>query len=136
MVTGGFRLKDTMNSALANKECDLIGLGRPLCGDPAASQKLLNNSITELPRYETSVVVGNWLGRLLLQWLLPRMVHAVKLGGVQCWYYRSMYAIATTGSPKHKLGAFFCFLWNMIREGKLAKNLKGVNSKGLAHSPN
>lgn len=33
-VTGGFRSKTAMNQALAEKSCDIVGLGRPLTAEP------------------------------------------------------------------------------------------------------
>jgi 2,4-dienoyl-CoA reductase-like NADH-dependent reductase (Old Yellow Enzyme family) len=33
-VTGGFRSKAAMNQALADKSCDICGLGRPLTAEP------------------------------------------------------------------------------------------------------
>lgn len=43
MVTGGFRTIAGMLAALNSGEADLIGLGRPLCIDPAWASKLLVN---------------------------------------------------------------------------------------------
>lgn len=41
MLTGGFRTAETMQSALASGEVDLIGLARPLITDPELCNKLL-----------------------------------------------------------------------------------------------
>ncbi len=44
MVTGGFRTAQGMAEAITNGACDVIGMGRPLCVDPACSSKLLNGA--------------------------------------------------------------------------------------------
>ena len=44
MVTGGFRSRDAMVDALASGDTDVIGLGRPLCVDPAFVQRLFERT--------------------------------------------------------------------------------------------
>ena len=39
MVTGGWRTRAAMEQALVNRECALIGIGRPLCGAPDGSRR-------------------------------------------------------------------------------------------------
>ncbi len=58
MVTGGFRSAAAMNEALANDSVDLIGIGRPLCGDPVCTARLLDGNIDELPRFENACKSG------------------------------------------------------------------------------
>jgi 2,4-dienoyl-CoA reductase-like NADH-dependent reductase (Old Yellow Enzyme family) len=71
MLTGGFRTLAGMESALAENACDVIGLGRPLCVDPAVPNKLLDGAVDRLPAYEDQVVpskVGaNWFCLQLLR---------------------------------------------------------------------
>ena len=57
MVTGGFRTKDAMLAALNDGGIDVIGLARPLCGDPDSPAKLLAGEIDALPAYEQDLVV-------------------------------------------------------------------------------
>lgn len=52
MVTGGFRTRSLMESALADGELDLVGLGRPMVADPELPLKLLAAEINEAPRPE------------------------------------------------------------------------------------
>ncbi len=49
MVTGGFRTRSAMESALAAGELDVVGLARPLCLDPDLANKLLASEIDQLP---------------------------------------------------------------------------------------
>ncbi len=63
MVTGGFRTRAGMEDALRIGACHVIGVGRPLCGDPLSVKKLLNEEAEVLPAYERRLRVGpGWLG--------------------------------------------------------------------------
>lgn len=44
MVTGGFRSRDAMVEALASGDTDVVGLGRPLCVDPAFVRRLFEGT--------------------------------------------------------------------------------------------
>jgi len=46
MVTGGFRTRSGMNSALKSGACDLIGIGRPAAIAPKLPQELLQGERT------------------------------------------------------------------------------------------
>ena len=64
MCTGGFRSKKVMLQALNTDGCDLIGIGRPLCGNPDASMEILKSKgdDAEMPRYEGTLIVGKpWI---------------------------------------------------------------------------
>ena len=67
MVTGGWRSRRAMAEAIRAGDCALIGVGRPLCGDPACTRKLLDGSEAELPAYERTLVVvsGGWLHQVI-----------------------------------------------------------------------
>lgn len=58
LVTGGWRTARAMRAALASGDCDVIGLGRPLCGDPRGAAKLLDGTLSALPRLEESLHAG------------------------------------------------------------------------------
>jgi 2,4-dienoyl-CoA reductase-like NADH-dependent reductase (Old Yellow Enzyme family) len=57
MVTGGFRTREAMESALAEGALDVVGLARPLCGDTDCPGQLLRGEIDELPAYEKTLVL-------------------------------------------------------------------------------
>ena len=52
MVTGGIRSRDVMERALSSGDCEMIGIGRPVCGDPDCVNKLLKEGAPALPDYE------------------------------------------------------------------------------------
>ncbi|MCE9522707.1 MAG: NADH:flavin oxidoreductase/NADH oxidase family protein [Alphaproteobacteria bacterium] len=63
MVTGGFRTRAGMEEALTSGATHVIGIGRPLCGDPLAGKRLLNGETQALPSYEKTLRIGpGWLG--------------------------------------------------------------------------
>jgi 2,4-dienoyl-CoA reductase-like NADH-dependent reductase (Old Yellow Enzyme family) len=51
MVTGGFRTRAAMEAALAG-DCDMIGLGRPLCWQPDFPRRLLSREVDGIERIE------------------------------------------------------------------------------------
>lgn len=93
MVTGGFRTRAAMDHALSTGAADLIGLGRPLCGEPDACRHLLDGA-AEIPRFEKQLHLLppalRWLERF-------KMIRAMAGFGVQFWYYAQLYALGQTG---------------------------------------
>ena len=55
MVTGGFRSRQILESVLNKGALDVIGIARPLVGDPHSVQKLLDGEIDRLPEYENQL---------------------------------------------------------------------------------
>lgn len=63
MVTGGFRSRAAMNSALAEGGTDLIGLGRPLCVDPDFAARLLEGTTDQAEDPGAGLAYGpGWRG--------------------------------------------------------------------------
>jgi len=120
MVTGGFRTAAGMVAAIADDGVDVIGLGRPLCVDPAAPGKLLRGEIPALDRWEDRLRVGpGWLG--------PRspftLMKVVNGFGAQSWYYEQLLALAETGRAKPDMGLLAALISDQRREGARAKAL-------------
>ena len=55
MITGGFRSRQAMADALESGALDVIGLGRPMCVDPAVPRKLLEGTINATAAQERSL---------------------------------------------------------------------------------
>lgn len=133
MVTGGWRVRESMESAIEAKECALIGLGRPLCGDVNCPNKLLSRSIDELPRYESTLQAFHWTMQWVF-WLPFKLVSAIKMMSFQAWYYRNLVSIAETGEPSLDNGCFASVLANQEHEKQLVLNMKGdVKCNGSVH---
>ncbi len=100
MVTGGFRTADAMARAVSADGVALVGLGRPLCVDPAGPAKLLAGAAA-LDRWEDRLEVGPWL-------LGPKspipMVKAINGFGATYWYYQQLRRIAAGQAPDTRLG--------------------------------
>ena len=120
MVTGGFRTATGMASAIAADGIDLIGLGRPLCVDPAAPGKLLCGQIETLERWEDRLRLGpGWLG--------PRspfaLLKAVNGFGAQSWYYEQLYHLASEGQPKPEMALLSALISDQRREAARTRAL-------------
>jgi 2,4-dienoyl-CoA reductase-like NADH-dependent reductase (Old Yellow Enzyme family) len=100
MVTGGFRTREGMTAAIGNGagsgDCDVIGLGRPLCWMPDFPRKLLARETQDIVDLDD---------RLRLRergWLSPQgrsvMAKALNAFAAQSWYYCQLFRLAE-GKP-------------------------------------
>ena len=127
MVTGGWRTRVAMEAALERGDCALIGIGRPMCGDPACGARLLAGQSNELPCYETELPAND----LFLKFCSTVCCCRLKIGGLlqmmalQGWFYRQLFRIADTGHGDPNMGIWSAMIANMKHERDLAKNLQG-----------
>lgn len=117
MVTGGFRTLDGMNAALQSGATDIIGLGRPLCVDPAIAARLLSGEVRETPAYEKTLRIGPGL-------LGPSSPVALVRGlngwGQQGWFCLQLLRMGAGLDPDPKLGVFKAFRDYAKNEAKAA----------------
>jgi len=102
MVTGGFRRRESMESALQQGGADLIGIGRPMCVVGDAPRQILEGR-AELPRFEDSLAMWpSWLS------FLNKSDALRTLGtfGIQFWYYAQLSQIGESGVPDASMGVF------------------------------
>ncbi|MGV0771396.1 NADH:flavin oxidoreductase/NADH oxidase family protein [Mycobacterium syngnathidarum] len=64
-VTGGFRSRSAMDRALAEGACDVVGIGRPLCIDPAAARHLLEDNCYYAAAGTPRIAARSLLGRFV-----------------------------------------------------------------------
>lgn len=125
MVTGGWRTRKAMEEAILQEECAMLGVARPLCGDPDGPKKLLEGSIETLPIYEKQLMTGHWT----LQWIyaLPfSILKLVQLASQMGWYYMNIVDLSESGSASlFARGCFGSYIENMKREYYLTTNMKG-----------
>jgi 2,4-dienoyl-CoA reductase-like NADH-dependent reductase (Old Yellow Enzyme family) len=113
MVTGGFRSRAGMEAALSANECDVIGLGRPLCTHADVPRQLIAGEINEAPAFERTLRLGP--GKLFSGTspiFLFKIIHVL---GLQGWYYQQLAHLADGGREPLKrsvLAAFFAYLWD------------------------
>ena len=102
MVTGGFRTRAGMETAIVEGDCDVIGLGRPLCTEPDLPRRLLSGAADAAVAYEHALVVRprGWLSPTSP--LLPARV--LNVLGAQAWYYQQVFRLADQGRPDVNLG--------------------------------
>lgn len=95
MSTGGFRRRASMEGALNDGTCDLIGLARPLCTDPYVSQKLIRGEIeqTEVYEHETALTAEEKTG------LTPAEVQTATVLGQQAFFFMTIYDMAEGRQP-------------------------------------
>jgi len=141
MLTGGFRSRHAMESAVCEGDLDIVGLGRPLCGSPACVQQLLDGTIQVLPGYEDALQPGGagYAGRALRAMLSP-----IKLGrtllfiATQSWYYVSIYNIADQQEQAvgnmEQVGCFGALIRNEREEWRMAASLLGVDCVGTHYA--
>ena len=120
MVTGGFRSRAGMEEALTSGAAHLIGLGRPLCGDPLAAKRLLNGETQTLPSYEKALRVGpGWLGPNSPLTLL-KMING---WGAQGWYCLQLIRMGNGLDPDLRMSVLQAFQGYARNEAATAKAL-------------
>ena len=125
MVTGGFRSAAVMRASLQG-ECDMVGVGRPLCGAPHCVRELLAGKIDRLPSYENT---------LQLPWLMQgamglKQGRLALVGAMQQWYYRQLILMGDRGKPDPGLSPLGQMMWMEVFEETTAYNLTGKERWG------
>jgi 2,4-dienoyl-CoA reductase-like NADH-dependent reductase (Old Yellow Enzyme family) len=124
MVTGGFRSRAAIDDAVGAGRCDLVGIGRPLCVDPECSGKILQGSITALPRVE-DLPLPIWLRPLYLFSLGPK----AEFFGQQSHCYRAILALSE-GKPVPEYSFLKGVQENRAHDLRCALELEGVEAVG------
>ncbi len=121
MVTGGFRSAKGMNEALSGDGVDMIGLGRPLCVEPAFPGRLLTGEIERATDVERDLRIGRgWLGPHSPFNIVKAMNGFAKLG----WYYEQIYRLADGLEPDLSMSALSALLAYEKTEKRKARELK------------
>jgi 2,4-dienoyl-CoA reductase-like NADH-dependent reductase (Old Yellow Enzyme family) len=101
MVTGGFRSREAMVTAL-DGDCDVIGIGRPLCWRPDFPRRLLSREMDRIERIEDRLRFAERGWRSPASSFVPlRMLNAF---GAQSWYYCQLFRLADGGAADMDLG--------------------------------
>ena len=92
MVTGGFRSRAGMEAAVASGDCEVVGLGRPLCWQPDFPRRLLAREVEEAPRIEDRLKLSR------RGWLSPTSpsaaIRILNTFGAQSWFYCQLFRLA------------------------------------------
>lgn len=120
MITGGLRTIAGITDALADGRIALLGIARPMCGNPVSPKALLDGSAQSLPNYERQLRLGPG-------WLSPNspfnIVKMINAFGAQGWYYEQILALGAGREPDLKLGVWTAFRRNQAAEKAKAKAL-------------
>jgi 2,4-dienoyl-CoA reductase-like NADH-dependent reductase (Old Yellow Enzyme family) len=120
MVTGGFRTLEGMNNALKSGVCDIIGIARPLCGDPNSAGNLIKENITELPSYEKTLQIGRGFLSTSSRFLL---IQALNAFSQMAWFYMQIKRMGDGNDPSMKLGILKAYRLNGKDEKRVLKSL-------------
>ncbi|MGH8516273.1 MAG: NADH:flavin oxidoreductase/NADH oxidase family protein, partial [Panacagrimonas sp.] len=97
MVTGGFRTRETMESAVGEGACDVIGLARPLCTHTDVAGALLRGETRELPAFEHGLQLAQrGVFSPTSRLALFRQLNAF---GEIGWYYLNLFRLADGLGP-------------------------------------
>lgn len=120
MLTGGFRTRSAMNSAVLEDNIDVIGLARPLVLQADAPLELLVGLTNEIDRTEDRLKLGNGIFGTHSPLMLLRVLNGF---GTVYWYYHQFHLLAQGLEPDLKMGIAKAFFTVNARETRLAKQL-------------
>lgn len=102
MVTGGFRSRGGMEAALASGDCDVIGLGRPLCWRPQFPRQLLAREVDGIECIEDRLRFASRGWRSPTSSLMPARI--LNVFAAQAWYYCQIFRLADGRPPEPDRG--------------------------------
>ena len=119
MVTGGFRTKEGMESAVKSGACEIVGVGRPLCANPFAIKEMFDGKIEQLPIYEKTLSLGPWIFSPSSPF---RLIQALNAFGAQAWFYQQIKRMGDNKLPDLSLGLFSAFRKDANEDKEAFKN--------------
>lgn len=125
MITGGFRSRKVMESAIEEGEIDLVGLARPLCTQPDLPRQLIEKKIDFADSYEDSLVLGAgfWGHNSPLS-----LIKGINSFGPVGFYYWQIIRLAEGLTPQTDLGVLRAFFRHLGNDFKLAMRRKKQKS--------
>ncbi len=91
-VTGGFRSVETMHTAVAEAQLDVIGLARPFCVQPDLARAILQGELSQAPTPELSLRLGK--AQLFGPDSRSNTLRSLNGQATVAWFYRQMIEIA------------------------------------------
>ncbi|MGV0810568.1 NADH:flavin oxidoreductase/NADH oxidase family protein [Mycolicibacterium boenickei] len=113
VVTGGFRSRSAMDRALAERACDIVGIGRPLCIDPQAARRLLDDAGHYAAAGAPRIAARSLLSRIM-------DLHAADAVLDVQWHTDQIHRIAKGLEPKPDLPWWFSTITAVRRNGLAA----------------
>ena len=126
MVTGGFRTLSVMASAIESEAAAVVGIGRPLCGNPRCVHDLLAGDIQKLPAYENELELPFYL-----RWFpIFSFGRLFRFGCQQSWMYLSIFNIGEGKKVDESGSILSAFFWHRSHDDGQAARLKGLTCEG------
>ena len=126
MITGGFRSRNVMESAITNGEVDIIGLARPLCTQPDCSTQLKLGTLDKLDDYEQQLVLGKGIWGNNSSY---NVIKAINSFGQVGFYYWQMIRLSKGQEPEPEMKVLKSFLKHLRNDFKLNMKRKFVKNK-------
>ncbi len=121
MVTGGFRSAAGMEEAISSGACDVCGIARPICVDPAVPAKIISGEMEKAPSWEKTLRIGPGI-------FGPNskvdLIKALNGFSVMAFFYENIYRLADGLEAKTRMALLPAFIKLQINEAKAAKALK------------
>lgn len=121
MVTGGFRSAAGMEAALSSGACDVCGVARPLCVDPATPAKLIRGELDKAPSWEKTLRIGPGIFGPASSIDLFKALNGFS---VMAFFYENIFRLADGLEAKTKMAILPAFIKLQMQEAKAAKALK------------
>lgn len=134
MVTGGFRTRQAMHNAIESGDCDVIGLGRPLCTHTDFSQQLLDGRVDEAPRFEDTLQLGT--GKLGLHSPF-NLIRTLNTMGQQGFYYVNLRRLGEGLEADTSMGVLSAVTRNLGHEIRAGMRIKPFQKEvpSTRHTP-
>jgi 2,4-dienoyl-CoA reductase-like NADH-dependent reductase (Old Yellow Enzyme family) len=118
-VTGGFRSRGAMETAVAEGAVDVVGIARPLCTEPDVAKALLEGR-SESGRVDERALRlgGGWLGPASPS----TMVRALNAQAQTAWFYKQILLLAAGARPDLSVSALSALAGHFGRESALARS--------------
>jgi 2,4-dienoyl-CoA reductase-like NADH-dependent reductase (Old Yellow Enzyme family) len=126
MVTGGFRSRAGMEAALgvdaAACDCDVAGLGRPLCWQPDFARQLLERRVERVEDLDPRLLLSRnrWLAPTS-PWIVAKALNAF---AAQSWYYCQLFRLAEGRPADLKQGPWSALAEYVASELRAARDTR------------
>ena len=127
MVTGGFRTRAAMEAALGSGDCDMVGIGRPLCWQPDFPRRLLSREVDGVERIEDRLKFAQRGWRSPASPLLP--VKMLNTFGAQSWYYCQLFRLADGQPADLQRGILSTLVEYLGDELRTARRVRGAGGR-------
>lgn len=126
MITGGFRSRTVMESAMEKDGVDVVGLARPLCTQPDVPKRLFEQTIGAVDSFENDLVLGKGF------WghnSSSNLVKAVNTFGPLGFYCEQIILLSRGLEANTELGLIKAFIKHMFNDFRLNMRRKKAQKK-------